>query len=65
MPDVPMTLGRDTLRYLGQVCDWLDSCPDGKFEYGEFYLGRIPVYLDRDVVATFVNDDPDWLVELA
>lgn len=61
----PHVVSKDLIQYLAKVCDWLDSCPDGKHDYGEYYPGKFPVYFDSEVVAVFVNDDPDWLVELA
>jgi hypothetical protein len=58
-----MTMTDDELIYLGKVSEWIKACPDGKLDYGEFYVSKIEVTFDGQLIGTFISDDPAWLYE--
>ena len=53
----------DSLIYLGKVSQWLKDCPDGTTDYGEFYVAKVSVVFDGDLVGVFTSDDPSWIFE--
>lgn len=52
---------RDAMEFLGRVAEWLRAEPAGKVEYGEFYVSKVEVRFDNEVIGHFVSDDPDWM----
>lgn len=57
------TQSADAMAYLGEVAAWLQSAPEGKKTYGEFYVSKVSVVFDGELIGTYVSDDPDWLFE--
>jgi len=51
----------DQIKYLAKVAEWIESAPDGTTKYGEFYVQRIPVYYDSDLIGEFIDEGGFWL----
>jgi hypothetical protein len=56
-------IATDQIKYLAKVAEWIESVPDGTTSYGEFYVQRIPVYYDKDLVGEFVDEGGFWCFE--